>query len=156
MYDVIIETIPSKSVVGLLHLGSYAKINNSFEKLFGLIDKAGIKFEWSQNQMLALYLDDPSSTPVEKLRSYAAITANDDSLAPPPLEKIHVRGEKYARLRFKGPYSELPKVYEWLYGTWLVATNEEAADAPCMEIYLNNPQDTPSAELLTDIYLPLI
>jgi AraC family transcriptional regulator len=45
--------------------------------------------------------------------------------------------------------------YQWLYGTWLVQSGEEPADAPVFEEYLNSPRDTAPADLLSDIYLPL-
>ncbi len=45
--------------------------------------------------------------------------------------------------------------YEWLYGEWLTQSGREPDDAPCLEVYLNNPRDTAPADLLTDICLPL-
>jgi AraC family transcriptional regulator len=45
--------------------------------------------------------------------------------------------------------------YEWLYGTWLVQSGREAADAPVFEEYLNNPKETAPADLHTEICLPL-
>ena len=45
--------------------------------------------------------------------------------------------------------------YEWLYGTWLVQSGREAADAPVFEEYLNSPKTTAPAKLVTEICLPL-
>jgi AraC family transcriptional regulator len=45
--------------------------------------------------------------------------------------------------------------YQWLFGEWLPQSGKEVANAPCIEEYLNNPQNTAPTELLTDIYLPL-
>ena len=36
--------------------------------------------------------------------------------------------------------------YEWLYGTWLVQSGREAADAPVFEEYLNSPKETAPSE----------
>jgi AraC family transcriptional regulator len=46
-------------------------------------------------------------------------------------------------------------VYTWLYGPWLAQSGEEAADAPCVEEYLNDPRTVPAAALETEIWLPL-
>jgi AraC family transcriptional regulator len=43
-----------------------------------------------------------------------------------------------------------------LYGTWLVQSVREAADAPVFEEYLNSPKDTAPADLITEICLPLV
>jgi hypothetical protein len=73
----------------------------------------------------------------------------------PPVSVAHLRGGEYAVLRHRGPYSDMRAAYEWLYGTWLVQSGRDAADAPVFEEYLNSPKDTPPAELLTEICLPL-
>jgi AraC family transcriptional regulator len=54
-----------------------------------------------------------------------------------------------------GPYADLDRAYAWLYGTWLGQSGEEAADAPCVEAYLNDARTVPPAELRTEIWLPL-
>ena len=54
-----------------------------------------------------------------------------------------------------GPYAELHIPYTWLYGTWLPQSGEEAADAPCIEEYLNDARVVPPSELRTEIWLPL-
>jgi len=41
-------------------------------------------------------------------------------------------------------------------GALLRLSGHEAADLPVFEDYLNNPRDTAPADLLTDIYLPLV
>ena len=54
-----------------------------------------------------------------------------------------------------GPYAELDRAYTWLFGDWLPESGEEAADAPAVEEYLNDPRTVSPAELRTDIWLPL-
>jgi len=58
-------------------------------------------------------------------------------------------------LLHNGPYAELEKSYDWLYCNWLPQSGEQPADAPAYEEYLNSPQDTAPAELLTQICMPL-
>jgi len=40
-------------------------------------------------------------------------------------------------------------------GQWLPANNWEPGQGPCIERYLNNPQQTAPEDLLTDIHVPL-
>jgi AraC family transcriptional regulator len=153
MYDIRIEKIPAKSVTGLYHTGSYISLSSTFDHLFEVIGTQEI--DWSKNQLLALFFDDPNTVAESELKSFAAVTTNKDVRVEAPLIEVNVRGGKYAILRHRGPYSNLKQAYNWLFGTWLITANENAAEAPCMEIYLNNPQTTAAADLLTDIYLPL-
>ena len=59
-------------------------------------------------------------------------------------------------LRHKGPYAEMHKAYQWLYGQWLPKSGRQLRDAVMFEEYLNNPRDVAPAELLTDIHMPLV
>lgn len=65
------------------------------------------------------------------------------------------RRRRHAVLVHVGPYAELERPYKWLFGEWLPNGGEEAADAPVVEEYLNNPQDLPPSEWRTAICVPL-
>ena len=54
-----------------------------------------------------------------------------------------------------GPYAELERPYRWLYGEWLPASGHEAADAPVIEEYLNDPRSLPPPQWRTAICVPL-
>ena len=51
--------------------------------------------------------------------------------------------------------TELPKAYEWLFGTWLPRQGLEPADRPPFEEYLNDPRGLPPAEWRTAVCVPL-
>jgi AraC family transcriptional regulator len=72
-----------------------------------------------------------------------------------PLQETIQRGGLYAGLRYRGPYADMKNAYRWFLGIWLPNSGHEADDAPVFESYLNNPQEVPPADLLTDIHLPL-
>ena len=103
-------------------------------------------------------MDDPGSVEEDKLRSKACISLPPFAADQPmqaPLKTTELRPGRYAVLNYKGPYSDMQALYQWLFGSWLPASGQEADDAPVFEEYLNNPRDTAPTELLTDIYLPL-
>ena len=85
----------------------------------------------------------------------ACIAVPNDWTASGELRQREIRGGRYAVLLHVGAYAELSRAYTWLYGTWLPHSGEEAADAPCIEAYLNDARTVPASELRTEIWLPL-
>lgn len=154
MRDVAIRVLPAASLAVVPHRGSYMKIGQAFETLFGTLGARNLLRPGLC--MKGLFYSDPTAVPEAELRSAAAIVipAADFPVAP-PLERAELRGGDYAVLRHKGPYSDMKAAYDWLYGEWLVQSGREAADAPVFEDYLNNPREVAPTELLTDICLPL-
>ena len=141
-------------LLSLEHSGPYMEIGRSFQTLFGL---AGAQSLLPQHiRMVAIFYDDPTAVAEDKLRSRAAIVSTDGGEAAAPLQSLVVKAGEYAVLRHKGPYADMRAAYLWLFGTWLPQSGREAADAPVMEEYLNNPHDTAPSELLTDLFLPLL
>jgi len=153
MHDVDIKALPSETLAILHHQGSYMQIGEAFEKLVGVL--VGRNLIGQAGPMKALYYSDPTQVPEEELESVAGVAVGDGFPVETPLEAIETRAGDYAVLRYKGPYADMQKAYNWLYGEWLTQSGREPADAPCMEIYLNNPRDTAPSDLLTDICLPL-
>ncbi len=154
MHDVSIRKLAPATLAVVPHRGSYMEIGRAFETLFGVLGARGLLRPGLC--MKGLYYSDPTSVPEAELRSAAGILVPDDAFpVEAPLERTELRGGDYAVLRHKGPYSDMKPAYDWLFGTWLVQSGREAADAPVFEDYLNNPREVPPTELLTDICLPL-
>jgi len=153
MYSVEIRSIPSETLGGIRHKGPYMGISKKFEQLVGylavnrLFSKCGA--------MKGLYCSDPTSVPEDELDSIAGIVVEEDFPFDDMVERFETRGGDYAVLTHKGPYSELASAYQWLYGAWITSSGREPDDAPAMEIYLNNPRETPPSDLLTEICMPL-
>ena len=148
-----IRQTPPLSLLTVEHIGSYMEIGRAFETLFGRATARGLPTP--QTRTIGVYCDDPTAVPEDKLRSHAAIVAPPDAETIAPLRRLETRGGEYAILRHKGPYADMRSAYLWLFGTWLPQSGREAADAPVIEEYLNNPRDTPPSELLTELLLPL-
>lgn len=153
MYEVTLKEIDSFDLVGVPHTGSYMGIGKAFETLYGTLFSRNL-FR-PDMEMIGIYLDDPELVPVDKLRSFACVTAKQTLPADAPLTPQTLDGGRYAVLRHKGPYADMPLAYQWLYGTWLPQSGREVRDSLMFEKYLNNPRDVPPTELLSEIYLPL-
>jgi AraC family transcriptional regulator len=152
MYSVeIIQNDPVK-LIGYPHQGDYMEIGRAFEKL--AIYAASHQLFCETTRSIGLYYDDPKSVNQEKLQSFAGMTLAEETVVPGDDEALQVSeipGGTCVSLIFKGPYAELEKPYDWLFGEWLPQSGYEAADFPPFEEYLNDPKDTPPSELLTRI-----
>ena len=153
MHDVSVKTVAAMSVAAMDHAGSCMTIDKSFGALAGWLGTRNLISP--QTRIFGIFYDDPDTVPEDKLRSRACFSVDGDIAEEPPVMATEIAGGRYAVLRHKGPYADLKASYAWLYGDWLLKSEEEAANAPCFEEYLNDPRETPPTELLTDIYLPL-
>jgi AraC family transcriptional regulator len=148
-----IQEIPPIRVAALIHRGNYHAISATFQRLSTIA--AGQGAFGRTTRVFGIYYDDASITPGDALRSEACITVPDGWTPSGEVQLHEIRGGRYAVTRHVGPYAELQRRYTWLYGTWLPRSGDEAADAPCVEEYLNDARTVPPTELVTDIWLPL-
>lgn len=152
-FAVTLDSAPAAHCAAVAHTGPYIQIDRAMGTLFAnLADQQLLK---PDSRMIGVYFDDPDAMPVDELRAMACSPVAPAVPLAPPLVSAELRAGAYARLRYKGPYADMRGAYRWLFGVWLPRSSREAADAPVLEEYLNNPRDVAPSELLTDIYLPL-
>lgn len=154
LFNVELVQLPATQCAAVQHSGSYMQIDQAMGSLFTCLGEHGMLTE--QSEMLAMFLDDPSSVPEKQLRSYACSPVPGPDAPPEPLAQLTIAGGLYARLHYQGPYADMSNAYHWLYGVWLPQSGYEAADEPAFEKYLNNPLQVAPTQLLTDIHLPLM
>jgi len=148
-HPVDIRTLAPLRAVGLEHRGPYLDIGRAFETLYGRLGARGLLDRPFRS--IGIYRDDPAAVAANALRASACVVSPRlDELAD-----VDITGGPYAVLRYRGPYATMAEVYRWMYGTWLVGSGHEAADAPVIEEYLNDPRTTAPTDLLTEICLPL-
>lgn len=135
------------------HRGPFIEIGTAFERLS--LWAAGAGLFGPDTLLVGVYYDDPQQTAQESLRSDAGLTIPEDYEPTAPAHLVALPGGPHAVLRYVGPYAELHRAYDYLYGRWLPESGREPADSPPFEIYRNTPADTPPAELTTDICAPL-
>lgn len=151
---VTIEKREPLRVAYVRHTGPYSECGKAWDKLCGYMGKHGCL--GAGCQILGVSYDDPESTPPAKIR-YDACVSVDESFKP--VGEIGVQliaGGDYARVTHHGPYEQLSRTYAQLMGQWLPRSGRQARDVPCFEVYLNDPASTAPADLLVDIYLPLV
>ena len=148
-----IKNIEKMRVAFVRHVGPYDQVGEAWDHLCMYLGKAG--HLGSGSQFVGICYDDPDVTAPEKIRYDACITV-DESFEPEADIAVQVIGSgEYAVTTHFGPYNELGKTYNKLFGQWLLSSDRQLRSEPCLEFYLNDPDGTEPEDLLTDICLPL-
>jgi len=151
--DVNIKQMKALRVAVVHHVGAYSRISEAFGRLGDLAGRASLLD--AKPTMLALYHDDPETTPESELRSDAGIVVPENATLPAGLAERRLPAGRYACTMHIGPYEQLGDTWSRLMGQWLTGSAERLAESPSFEIYLNTPADVPKAELRTELYMPL-
>ena len=148
-----IKTIPPMRVAFMRHIGPYSEVGATWDKLLTWLGKEGLL--GGDAQFVGICHDDPDVTPQSKIRYDACVTVDDQFNPTGEIGVQAITGGEYAVTTHLGPYNKLGDTYAKIMGQWLPRSGRELRSTPCFEIYLNDPQSTEPADLLTDIYIPL-
>jgi AraC family transcriptional regulator len=148
-----IEQLPSLRVATVRHTGPYHQINEAFARLDALAGDGGLI--GPEAALLAIYHDDPETTPASELRADAALVISARARLPRGLGELRLPAGRYARARHQGSYRLLGDAWARLMGEWLPSSGHRVGGGAAYERYLNTPADVPEQELVTDLYLPL-
>ena len=115
--EVQLEIRPEIRVAALAHSCPYNTIGSAFDRLGALGGPAGM-FAAPEASMVAIYYDDPESTPAELLRSAAGVTVALDAALPIALHEIRLPAGRWARSWHRGSYGDLGDAWQRLLGQW--------------------------------------
>jgi len=149
-----IREFPEMRVGSVRHIGPYNQIPEAFGRLGQIAGPAGL-FQKPEAAMVALYHDDPESTPPDQLRSDAGIVVATDTELPVQLDEQRLPAGKYAVTLHIGQYEQLGDVWQRFLGDWFPSSGHRAAEIPSYELYLNDPSRTPKDQLRTELRIPL-
>lgn len=151
---------PAQTVAYVRHQGPYHKVERAWHQLMDWVEKT--KGLGLSQPMFGLPYDDPEVTPAKKLRYDACVALPQSMVAErtpvggrSPVFVQRVPGGTYACLLHRGPYRTIERTYLALMAGWLPGSGFEASHRPVREVYLNDPQTTAPADLLTEIHLCL-
>jgi AraC family transcriptional regulator len=151
--NVEIKDMNEMRVAAVEHVGPYNRISEAFARLGQLAGPAGLFRPGAK--MLAIYRDDPETTPVSELHSEAGITVPSDAQLPTGLREGHIPAGRYACTVHKGPYEKLGDTWARFMGEWLPKSGNRMKDGSSFEVYRNTPENTPKDELETELCIPL-
>jgi AraC family transcriptional regulator len=136
------------------HRGPYDEISAVFDQLWAWVERTGAPAQ----RLIGVYWDNPDYTASSQLRSAACVEVPDDfelnDRGGAPIEIWQIAGGSYATTRFIGPYERLAPV--WSEFTRRVERDMRMTigSDPAFEVYVNDPEETPSSQLITDLYMP--
>jgi AraC family transcriptional regulator len=151
--NVEIKQMPELRAATVHHVGPYNRISDAFGRLGEIAGRAGLI--QGKPTMLAIYHDDPETTPESELSSDAALVVAKDSQLPEGLGEQRLPAGRYACTLHVGPYEQLGDAWARFMGQWLPQSGERIGQGMSFEIYLNTPMDVPKQELRTELYIPL-
>lgn len=140
-------------VVMMRHSGPYDQIEPAFARLWQWVEAESVPVFRS----LGLYWDNPDHVPANELRSAAAVEVSSAAqlrLAA-GLEQFTIPGGSYATTRWVGRYDELAPLWSRFSVQAEKKSRGGIPEAPAFEVYVNDPEDTPPDELITELYMPL-
>jgi AraC family transcriptional regulator len=152
--NITIENMPELRVATVHHVGPYQRISEAFQRLGDVAGPGGL-MRSGDAAMLAIYYDDPETTPVDKLQSDAGVTVPEGVTLPQGLVEKRLPAGRYAKTTHVGPYTRLADTWSRLMGEWLPKSGHRVGDGSSYEVYRNTPENAAPNELRTDLYLPI-
>jgi len=151
--EVTVKELPPMRIVFLRHVGPYSAVGATWGRLMAWAGMRGLLGPGMK--LIGIVHDDPDVTPPDKVRYDAAVTVNRPIQPEGEFGVMELAGGAYAVITHKGPYEELGKTYQQIYGGWLPTSGRQLRDVPAFEQYLNSPQNTKPEDLLTLIHVPV-
>lgn len=152
------ETLPEFEMLYLNFKGNYDDIKG-INKTWNQLLKYAFKKKIFTNDTIifAEILDDDEICETIQCRYNAGIVLEENhNLTPEGLFDIKtVASQKYVKFIHKGSYESSIETYDLIYSRWMTDVKLEFADKPTLEFYLNDEDNTPIEELLTEIYIPV-
>ncbi len=143
---------PSLRVAGIRHIGPYTQIGQAFGQLTQALADANLAVH---GPLVGIYHDNPDTTPAQQLRSDAGIVLTTAQATPKALSEIVLAAGTYACLQHRGAYDTLAVSWGRLR-EWIPAHPLRRGAGPAYELYRNTPMTAAPADLITEIYVPVV
>lgn len=152
-YTVELCDLPARHVAYIRHIGNYSGIGEAFERLSRWAGPRGLF--GPNTAVLAIYHDDPDTTPAGKLRSSACLTVPEGTAVDGDVGLMDVPGGKFAVGHFELAQDEFGAAWNALMGEWLPTSGWQPDDRMCYELYLNEHEQHPEKKFIVDICQPV-
>ena len=149
-----IKTFPAMRLAAVRHSGPYNQIGPVFHALGNIAGPAGL-FAKPGAMMMGIYKDDPGTTAPDELRSAAGVVIAGEAAIPAGLVEERLPAGRFACFTHHGSYEELGNSWLRIKNELMPASGYRRRPGTSCEIYLNNPEQVPPAELKTEICIPI-
>lgn len=152
--DINIVVFEEKKVALIEHKGDPALFPETAAKFVTWRKEMSLTQPNESRLSFGVAYNDPRNTPHSEFQSDLCVTHNGDVLDNKYGVKSGViQGSRCAVARHHGSHESIMGTVDYLYN-WLLNSDEELRDLPCVLHYVN--WSTDERELITDIYLPIV
>jgi len=154
MNEVSVTEIEPQVVVGMWKRGTYAEVGVMIAEVCEYARTSGAEingppmFICHEKLRDAVKANEEASADVEVVVPIANVVDGQGAITC-----YELPGGKMAKILHEGPYEKSALTYKKLF-EWIAANHKKVA-GPTREVYLNDPREVPSEELLTEIYAPI-
>lgn len=142
---------PPVTVWAFRHTGAMHEVGKTYARLWQWQIANGIAGK-TREAMGISCADDEA---VDAMRYYAGVLWDKPIPAPGDAERLEIAGGTYVCHRLVGSHDGIPGTFETLYGEWFPDSGYVPDDRPSLELYRNNPFDTPANDLITDVMIAI-
>ena len=147
-----VTTLEPQRVAYMRHVGPYEGAYRGWMDFTTRLKKDGLPRK--DSLFIGVPLDNPKTTPPEKLRSDTCVTVDDKYAPTRPVRVRTIAGGDYVVAR-NCPIMAIARGYEKLFRSWLPKSGRKVRKAPSFMVRLNGPEGIGSAFGFRDIYVPL-
>ncbi len=149
-----LRQMPVLIYAGVRNVGPYNTVGPAFERIIGWAAQSG--FMKPDTKVIGLSWDNPNFVAPDKLRYDAAITIDRRIETPEDITVGALPAMTWAMATHKGSYARMTETFMQLGGA--MGERPDLIYVPLcgLEIYLNDMDKTPEAELRTKIGLPVV
>jgi len=148
-----VTNLKPQRVAYLRHVGPYETTQRVWLDLTTRLKRHGLPRK--DSLLIGAPLDNPKTTPREKLRYDACVSVDAKFIPTRPIRVRTIAGGDHVVVR-NCPFGAIARGYQQLFGTWLPTSGRKIRNAPSFLVSVNGgPEKLRPAFGLTDIYLPL-
>ena len=147
-----VTTLEPRRVAYMRHVGPYDGAYRVWMDFLTRLKKDGLPRK--DSLIIGVPMDNPKTTPPEKLRYDACVTVDEKYVPTRPVRVRTIAGGDHVVAR-NCPIGAIAKGYEKLFYSWLPMSGRNARKAPSFLVSVNGLEGMQSAFGITDIYVPL-
>jgi len=141
-----VTTLEPRRVAYMRHVGPYETAHRVWMDFMTRLNRDGQHRK--DSLFIGVPLDDPTSTPSEKLRYDACVAVNEDYVPTKPVRVRTITGGDYVVVR-NCPIGEISEGYGKIFRSWLPNSGRSYRKAPSLLVGENGPFGA------RDIYVPI-
>ena len=149
--EVVVEDMGELRVAAITHLGPRQMVGEAFGRLAAIAGPAGLLAQPGA-KMIAVFHDDPETTPAVELRTSAGVIVPEKCVIPAELTELRIPAGRYARATHRGHYAGLSDSWDKLMGQWLPNSDYRVVGRSSHEVYRVADHSQPD-RLETDLYV---